>query len=230
MSRRLDLLLYVITERKYSRNRPLEELIEPCLKGGASVVQLRDKTATTRDLLRQASKLRTLTEKYSALFIVNDRVDVALASSADGVHLGMDDMQPELARELLGPERVIGLTVRKQSEARAAEMRGVDYVAAGSIFQSKTKRAEIIGLDGLEEISRGTTLPVVAIGGIGIEDLEEIFRRGARGVAIAREVLDTQEIEQRARSFRLAIEGLVSRGSSESLEGSQVKYGRDSDT
>ena len=220
MTERLDLLLYIITEAKYSRNRSLEELIEPCLKGGASVVQLRDKRAKTRKLLDEAFRLRALTEEYSALFIVNDRVDIALACSADGVHIGSEDMQPALARKLLGPDKVIGLTVRTPSEAEAAEVEGVDYVAAGSIFESATKRTRVIGLEGLGRICRTTTLPVVAIGGIGPNDLEGIFSRGARGVAVAKEILDTPDIEERARSFRSAIEDLVFRRTPGSFTGS----------
>jgi thiamine-phosphate pyrophosphorylase len=219
LPQRLDLLLYVITERKYSRNRSLEELIEPCLKGGASVIQLRDKTATTKELLDKALRLRVLTERYSALFIVNDRVDVALATSADGVHLGADDMDPRLARKLLGADGVIGLTVRRSDEAKAALDLGVDYVAAGSVFESGTKRAEIIGLDGLSEICRVTSLPVVAIGGIGTENLDEVINRGASGVAVAREILDTLDIERSARRMRSALEKTVSRRSPRSAGG-----------
>jgi thiamine-phosphate diphosphorylase len=210
LPRKLDLLFYVITEKRYARDRSLEELIEPCLRGGASVIQLRNKTATTRTLLSEALRLRALTQSHSALFIVNDRVDVALACSADGVHLGADDMDPGRARSLLGPDSIIGLTVRSPSEAGAAEGAGVDYVAAGSVFESKTKRAEIIGLDGLGAVCRATKLPVVAIGGIGLADLDEVMSRGASGVAVAKEVLDTKDIEQAARGLRSALEGLAS--------------------
>lgn len=209
MPRRLDLLLYIITESKYSRNRSLEELIEPCLKGGASVIQLRDKSATTRSLVEKALRLRGLTLKYSALFIVNDRVDVALVSSADGVHLGADDMSPDLAREVLGPGRIIGKTVRTRSEALVAASEGVDYVAAGSVNRSKTKSTQVIGLEGLKEVCSATSLPVVAIGGLTLEDLPAVFESGASGVAVARGVLDSEEIEVKARDYRSVSERLV---------------------
>jgi thiamine-phosphate pyrophosphorylase len=207
---RLDLLLYVITEKKYSRGRSLKDLVEPTLKGGASVVQLRNKGASTRELVRSGLLLRELAERYSALFIVNDRVDVALAVSADGVHLGSDDMDPALARMLLGPEKVIGRTVRTPEEALAAENEGINYLAAGSVYRSETKRASLIGLEGLRGICEVARLPVVAIGGITLSLLGGVFGAGASGVAVAKEILDTEDIEGKTREFRASIEKLAS--------------------
>ena len=210
MARRLDLVLYAITEKKYSRGRSFKELMESCLKGGASVVQLRDKDASTRELVSEAIELRNLTRDYSALFIVNDRIDVTLAASADGVHLGSDDMEPTLARNLLGPEKIIGKTVRNVEEAGEAELQGVDYVSAGSIFKSETKDAPVIGLQNLRDICKATSLPVVAIGGIKLENIESIFASGASGVAVAKELLDSADIEEKARSLRAVIDQLSS--------------------
>ena len=210
MAKRLDLVLYAITEKKYSRGRSFKELMESCLKGGASVIQLRDKDASTRELVNKAIELRSLTRAYSALFIVNDRVDVTLVASADGVHLGTDDMEPALARKLLGPDKIIGKTVRSADEASEAELKGVDYISAGSIFKSETKNARVIGLKTLRDICRVTSLPVVAIGGIKLENVESIFDTGAIGVAVAKELLDFQDIEERARSFKAAIDELDS--------------------
>lgn len=210
MTRRFDLLLYAITEKRYSRGRSLIELMEPCLKGGASVVQLRDKDASTRELVSEAIELRNLTRAHSALFIINDRVDVTLVVSADGVHLGSDDMEPALARKLLGPDKIIGKTVRNADEAGEAELQGVDYVSAGSIFKSETKDAPVIGLGALENICKATNLPVVAIGGIKLENLESIFARGASGVAVAKELLDFPDIEERAKNLRTVIDKLNS--------------------
>lgn len=210
MARRLDLLLYAITEKKYSRGRSFKELMESCLKGGASVIQLRDKDASTKELVKEAIELRSLTRAYSALFIVNDRVDVALVASADGVHLGTDDMEPTLARKLLGPNRIIGKTVRSADEASEAELQGADYISAGSIFKSETKDAPVIGLKTLREICRVSSVPVVAIGGIKLENVESIFDAGAGGIAVAKELLDFQDIEERARSFKVVIDELDS--------------------
>lgn len=210
MARRLDLVLYAITEKKYSRGRSFKELMESCLKGGASAVQLRDKDASTRELVKEAIELRSLTHAYSALFIVNDRVDVALAASADGVHLGIDDLEPGLARKLLGPDKIIGKTVRSTVEASEAELQGVDYISAGSIFKSETKDAPVIGLETLRDICRVSSLPVVAIGGIKLENVGSIFDMGAIGVAVAKELLDFQDIEVRARSFKAVIDELDS--------------------
>lgn len=209
MTGSLDLLLYAITEKRYSRGRPLAEMMEPCLKGGASLIQLRDKKATTRELVDEALELRGLTRAYSVPLIINDRVDVALASSADGVHLGKDDMDPSTARKLLGPGKIIGMTVRNVDEARDAERQGVDYIAAGSIYESETKKAEIIGLEGLRDILNSTSLPVVAIGGIRPENLNEIFDMGASGVALAKELLESEDIEEKVRSIRVLIEELI---------------------
>ena len=210
MARRLDLVLYAITEKKYSRGRSFKELMESCLKGGASVVQLRDKDASARELVSEAIELRNLTRNYSALFIVNDRIDVTLAASADGVHLGSDDMEPTLARNLLGPEKIIGKTVRNVEEAGEAELQGVDYVSAGSIFKSETKDAPVIGLQTLQDICKATSLPVVAIGGIKLENIESILASGASGVAVAKELLDSADIEEKTRSLRAVIDQLSS--------------------
>ncbi len=200
----------MIAEETYSRGRSLSELVEPSLRGGASVVQLRNKVASTRELVGRGLLLRELADKYSALFIVNDRVDVALAVSADGVHLGSDDMDPALARRLLGPDRVIGRTVRTPEEVEELENEGIDYLAAGSIYRSETKRATVIGLEGLRSICEVAHLPVVAVGGVTLGLLEGIFRAGASGVAVAKEIFDTEDIEGRAREFRASIEKLAS--------------------
>jgi thiamine-phosphate pyrophosphorylase len=209
VTRRLDFALYAITEKLYSRGRSLREMVEGCLRGGVSIIQLRDKEATTRDLVQNALELSGLTRAYSVPLLINDRVDVALAASANGVHLGRDDMDPGTAREILGPESIIGKTVRNASEAIEAESEGVDYVAAGSIYRSKTKEAQVIGLEGLRGICDATSLPVVAIGGIGLGNLKELFDSGACGVAAAKELLDFPDIEGRVREFRLEIERLA---------------------
>lgn len=208
--KQIDLRLYAITERAYCRGRSFEELIRAAIDGGATAIQLREKGAPTRSLWEEAVRLRALTEALGVPFIVNDRVDVALASGADGVHLGQEDLPCLEARKLLGPEKIIGVSVHSLKEAEEALKEGADYLSVGKVYPSQTKSGgRVVGLPVLGKISQGVGLPVVAIGGIGLDNLSEVFETGASGVAIISGLFDTEDVKARAKAFREAIEKLV---------------------
>ncbi len=169
--------LYVILENS--------TLAKDVLEGGCSLLQLRNKTATTLQLLEEARKLRELTALYKAIFIVNDRVDIALAVNADGVHLGKEDLPIPIARKLLG-KRIIGFSSDNIEEALRAQREGADYISIGPIFptQSKPDAGPLVGLETLRELRSKLSIPLVAIGGINKYNLIEVVKSGADAVAV----------------------------------------------
>lgn len=156
-------------------------MVRAALAGGAGIIQLRDKTTPLRALLEPAHELRRLTRAAGALLIVNDRLDLAQAVGADGVHLGPDDMPPAVARQVLGPHRLVGVSCGDPQEARAALQAGADYIGAGAVYATGTKSdaGAPIGLDRLRSIVDSTGLPVAAIGGIGPAEAAAVTRTGA---------------------------------------------------
>jgi thiamine-phosphate pyrophosphorylase len=160
---------------------PHLQIARAALSGGARIVQLRDKGSSMAQLLPVAKQLRRLTHRYGALLIVNDRIDVALACEADGVHLGPDDMPVADARRLLGPHRIIGVSCGDAAEARRAAAGGADYIGAGAVFGTATKSdaGAPIGLQTLQAIVNATTLPVAAIGGIDVSNIASTRSAGA---------------------------------------------------
>ncbi len=166
----------------------LEALAEAVLRGGATAVQLRMKNVSDRVYLSMARRIRKVADEYDALFFVNDRVDIALLSGADGVHLGKEDLPVEEARGV-SSSLLIGVTVRSPEEARAAERAGASYLGAGSVFHSPSKDAPVIGVETLRKIAEGVSIPVVAIGGINESNMEMVLRTGVAGVAMMSAVL-----------------------------------------
>lgn len=199
----MNLELYVITGSKLSRNRPQEEVIEEALRGGATAVQLREKDLSDREQVELALKLREITRRYNALFLVNDRVDIALLAGADGVHVGQDDIPVPLARKLLGSGKIIGVSVDNVAEARQAEADGADYVGLGPFFPtaSKADAGEPVTLDTLRAVRQAIKIPVVAIGGIKAENARAIVAAGANGVAVISAVVGAPDVKQAAAAL-----------------------------
>ena len=174
--------LCVITDEAYC---PVT-LAREALNGGAAMIQLRHKSASGSQLFTWALAIRNLCREYHALFIINDRVDIALASEADGVHLGQDDLPAAAARKLLGNTRIIGVSVSSPEEAVRAEKDGADYIGFGHVYPtvSKLKEHPPLGPENLQKTVQSISLPVVAIGGISIENAPILISRGASGVAV----------------------------------------------
>ena len=202
------LALHVLTDREWSRGRDMLSVASAALDGGATVIQLRDKIASTRVLIEEGLALRALTRERGALLIVNDRVDVALAVEADGAHVGQDDMPAGLARQLLGPDRILGVSAPNMEEAEEAVAGGADYLGVGPIFPSlgKADAGPATGGELLTELARRYTTPLVAIGGITAENATEVVRAGACGVAVITAVVYAEDITAASRQLRLAVD------------------------
>lgn len=201
------LALYVVTDPVLVGERSLREVCARAMRAGAAVVQLRDKGASTRELLHQARALLELAAAHGSRILINDRVDVALAAGAHGVHLGQDDLPPAAARRLLGPEAVIGVSVRSPEEARAAERDGADYLAANLVYATATKTdlPAPIGLDGLRALRAASALPLVAIGGIDAERAGAVVAAGADGVAVVAAVMAAPDPAAACRELLAAV-------------------------
>ncbi|MFQ6039347.1 MAG: thiamine phosphate synthase [Candidatus Poribacteria bacterium] len=193
--------LYVITDRELSKGRLITEIIAGAIAGGASIIQLRDKESTTKKLIRDAFALRELTKEKDAIFIVNDRVDVALAVGADGVHLGQDDFPVKLARKLIGTDKIIGVSVGNVEEAIQAVKDSADYVSIGSIFPTQTKpdAGDAVGTQIITAIKKYVNVPLVAIGGITEDNIAQVAKAGADCAAVISAVVGADDVEDAAR-------------------------------
>lgn len=177
--------LYVILDRAAARGRDLGEILAGAIAGGCRMVQLREKERPSGTLLPLAERLRARCREAGVAFVVNDRVDLALALDADGVHLGQEDLPPRLARPLLRAGMILGVSTHSIEQARAAQTAGADYVAVGSVFPTATKASfELVGLDLVRQARAAVRAPLIAIGGITADNVGAVIRAGADGVAV----------------------------------------------
>ena len=196
--------LYVITDEAIAGGLPHAEIARRAIAGGADVIQLRDKVCGCPELNRIGRTLREITRKTGTLFIVNDRLDVALACGADGVHLGQDDIRVGVARQIAPPGFIIGVSVGTVDEAVMAEQAGADYLALSPVFStaSKINAGTGRGLGVLQEIRRNVSVPVIAIGGINRDNVRDVIAAGADGVAVISVVVGSPDITAAVRELR----------------------------
>ncbi|GAB4370183.1 MAG: thiamine phosphate synthase [Calditrichia bacterium] len=205
MSANLKWNLYVITDEKLSKGRSHLEIAREAIAGGADVIQLRDKEASSRKLFEVGCQLRNLTRKTATIYIVNDRLDIALATDADGLHVGQDDLPAEVARRLLGEDKILGVSARSVEEAIEAQQAGADYLGLGPVFEARGSKAdagEPLGLTLIRETRKHCSLPIVAIGGIHAGNVGEVIRAGADAVAVISAVVSAEDIRQAARQLK----------------------------
>lgn len=200
-----DFDFYFITCRELSRKNDVED-VRAALRAGVKIVQYREKALPTKEMVMTAKKIKELCDESGALLIINDRVDVALAVDADGVHIGADDMPYENARAILG-KKIIGLSARNLEEALYAQRVGADYMGFGPIFETKTKKdaSAAQGLKALRKVLKSASVPVVAIGGITLENVREVVEAGARHVAAISATVGSDDVEAAVLSFRRII-------------------------
>jgi thiamine-phosphate pyrophosphorylase len=202
--------LYVITDEKMSRGRSHLQVAEAAIRGGADVLQLRDKEASSGRLYRVALQLRDLTRDAKVPFIVNDRLDIALAADADGVHVGQADLPASVVRRILGPGKILGVSVDTVEEAVLAEKDGADYLGVGPVFEArgtKPDTGEPLGIECIARIRRHCRLPIVAIGGINAENARKVREAGADGAAVISAIVAADDIAQAARRLKRILDG-----------------------
>ncbi len=189
----LDLSLYLVTDKSDDVEKFLKT-IEEAIKGGVSVVQIREKTADTLDFYNLALKVKKITTKYNVPLIINDRVDVALAIDADGVHVGQSDMPCDVTRKLVGPNKIVGVSAATIDEAKKAEKDGADYIGTGAVFPTSTKDdAPKITKKELKEVVDSINIPVVAIGGITIDNASELIDTGIAGLSVVSAIMSSDD-------------------------------------
>ncbi len=194
--------LYLVLDPQAAGGRDEVEVAQQAILGGVRLIQLRDKVRSSAELLPLARRLQQLCADSSVLFLVNDRVDLALAAGADGVHLGPDDLPVREARKLLPWNKLIGCSVKTLAQALQAVEEGADYVSVGSIYPSPTKpQARVVGLDLLRQMESELNLPIVAIGGIGLRNVAEVLQAGADAVAVVSAVLQAEDIAMAVREL-----------------------------
>lgn len=198
------LLLHLVTDRTLSRGRSLVEVVREAVAGGVTCVQLREKNCSTRQFLEEALLLKELLQPLGLPLIINDRVDIALAVGADGVHLGQSDMPISHARRLLGPDCLIGISAESMEDALAAEQQGADYIGISPVFSTPTKTdtAPALGLDGIRQIRKLVRIPLVGIGGINLTNACQVLAAGADGVAVVSAIMAAESPRQAAELMR----------------------------
>lgn len=203
--------LYPVTCEKLSAGRSNVEVLEQIVRGGAKIIQLREKELSTRDFYHMALKFREMTTKAGILLIVNDRIDIAMAVEADGVHLGQEDL-PLSAARALAPDLLIGASTHSLEEALQAQEEGVDYVNIGPIFPTKTKEGveKFLGPDAIAAISPYLRTPFTVMGGINASNIDQVLMKGARRVAMVTAVTEAPDIAQAVSSLRAKIQGYCS--------------------
>ena len=189
------LKLYAVTDREWTGEQTLEEQVKAALEGGVTLVQLREKNLDDEKFLEEAIKIKAVTDTYQVPLIINDNIDVCLKSGAAGVHVGQSDMEAGCVRTLLGPDKIIGVTAKTEAQAKIAYENGADYIGCGAVFGSKTKLdTSAISLEQLDAVCQATPLPVVAIGGINAENIEQLAGHNMNGVAVVSAIFAQKDI------------------------------------
>ena len=207
---RQTMRLYAVTDRAWVGRQTLPEQVEAALKGGATCVQLREKELDGAAFLEEARTLAALCRRYGVPLIINDNVEVALAAGADGVHVGQDDLTVEQVRRLAGDRLIVGVSAHSVEQALAAQAGGADYLGVGAVFATATKSdAHVLPRETLAEICRAVDIPVVAIGGIGEDNLLQLAGTGVGGAALVSAIFSAPDIEGQCRKLRALSERMV---------------------
>lgn len=205
--RREDLKLYLVTDRSWVGEMSLESQIEEAIKGGVTIVQLREKNIDEKEFFKLASNVKLITDKYNVKLIINDNVEVAKEIDADGVHLGQGDMDILEARRILGDEKIIGISTKTMEQALDAEKKGADYLGVGAVFSTSTKLdAKSIDSEVFKNIYETIKIPIVAIGGISLENISLLRNTKISGVAVVSGILAQKDIKKAAMNLREEVE------------------------
>lgn len=204
------LLLYAVTDRRWLKEETLSDQVEKALKGGVTFVQLREKNLDEDSFLAEAREMKELCRKYRVPFVINDNVEIALKSGADGVHVGQSDMEAGNVRKLIGPDRILGVSAQTAEQALLAQERGADYLGVGAVFSTGSKDdADDVSFETLAEICRAVDIPVIAIGGITCENTAELAGSGICGIAVISALFGSGDIEKAAGDLKRATKEMV---------------------
>jgi len=198
------LKLYLITDRRFLKGRSLTDSVEAAILGGVTIVQVREKDVSSRQFFDIASSVKQVTDYYKVPLIINDRIDIAQAVDAAGVHLGQSDLHMLAARRILGQGKIIGISAGNTEEAAEAQRNGADYVGIGAVYPTGSKNdADLVGLEGLKDVVSSITIPSVAIGGINASNALEIFGAGVDGISVISAILDKEDIRKAAKELSI---------------------------
>lgn len=208
MKHKVDYALYLVTDRDLMSTPTLKEAVEQAILGGCTVVQLREKTADSRAFYQEALRIKEVTDRYGVPLIINDRVDIALAVDAAGVHVGQSDLPADVVRRIVGPDKIVGVSVGSVAEAQQAERDGADYLGIGAMYATSTKEdAEVVSFETLQHIRQAVALPNVVIGGINEKTAPRFTKEVTDGLAVVSAILAQPDIKAAAQRLRAIFEG-----------------------
>lgn len=206
-----SLLLYAVTDRFWLNGKTLYEQVEEAIKGGVTFVQLREKDMDEEGFLKEAIQIQKLCRKYNIPFVINDNVEIAKKINADGIHVGQNDMKAEKVRDVLGEDKIVGVSVQTVEQAKNAEKDGADYLGVGAVFPTGSKPdADSVSFETLKAICQAVNIPVVAIGGIGTENVLKLHGSGISGIAVISAIFAAEDIQSAAKSLKELTEKVVS--------------------
>ena len=205
------LKLYLVTNRYQDSLESFLEKVETACRSGVTIIQLREKNLTTNQYYQLAKQVKEITDAYQVPLIIDDRLDVCLAVDAAGLHIGDDELPVSVARKVLGPEKILGVTAKTVERALEAETSGADYLGTGAIFPTTTKEnAPITLISTLKTICQTVAIPVVAIGGLTSENIEQLIGTGIAGVAVVRDLMQAEDIEAKTQAFLTKLDDMIS--------------------
>ncbi|MEZ7650120.1 thiamine phosphate synthase [Streptococcus sp. 27098_8_86] len=208
---RKALRLYLVTNRYQDSVESFLEKVETACRSGVTIVQLREKNLTTNQYYQLAKQVKEITDAYQVPLIIDDRLDVCLAVDAAGLHIGDDELPVSVARQVLGPEKILGVTAKTVKRALEAEESGADYLGTGAIFPTTTKEnAPITLISTLNDICQTVSIPVVAIGGLTSENIDQLIGTGIAGVAVVRDLMQAEDIEEKTQAFLTKLDDIIS--------------------
>ena len=207
---RETLRLYLVTNRYQDSLESFLEKVETACRSGVTIVQLREKNLTTNQYYQLAKQVKEITDAYQVPLIIDDRLDVCLAVDAAGLHIGDDELPVSVARQVLGPEKILGVTAKTVKRALEAEEGGADYLGTGAIFPTTTKEnAPITLISTLKTICQRVAIPVVAIGGLTSENVDQLIGTGIAGVAVVRDLMQAEDIETKTQAFLTKLDDII---------------------
>ena len=199
----IDYSVYLVTDRRNKTDEEFLNIIEEAIKGGTTIVQLREKTASTKEFYDLALRVKEITSRYGVPLLINDRIDIALAVDSEGVHIGQDDMPADIAREIIGEDKILGVSASTVEEAKKAEKDSADYIGSGAVFPTATKDdADSVSKEELKEIVDSIDIPVVAIGGITVKNANTLKGSGIAGFSVVSAIMSAEDPKEASKKLK----------------------------